>query len=38
MGFKKENDKWVRKRESRWTEGVDSIILESSHSESISPT
>ena len=37
MGHKKKNDKWVKKRESRCTEGVDSTVLEFSHTRPISP-
>ena len=36
MGFKEENDKWVRKGGRQRTEGADSTIPESSYSESIS--
>ena len=38
IGYKKENDKWVRKEESRRTKGVDNTKLESSHTRPISPT
>ena len=37
MGYKKENDKWVKKRECRCTKGVDSTIPKSPHTRSISP-
>ena len=37
MGYKKENDKWVKKGEIRQTKGVDSIISESPPTRLISP-
>ena len=37
MGYKKENDKWVKKGQSRHIEGVDNTIPESLHTRPISP-